>query len=306
MIDIGTVKAKCLVASFDRTGRLCTDYSSATLTCFGCDMVNDSISNENLERTIAELQRCKQILDKEDVCAYRVVSTHAMRRAKNRVAVTERILRETGFVVDNLSSEQEAALFFRAALQDFPPAQRYAVVDMGGGSMQVIIGRRSRPEQMYLLPTGSVSLHEKFTRNPQLETGFNTPEDISRMRKYILTRLKPVPLGDGLPIIYGSTNVLDMMQAVGLPLEHHPDSASHPYRTHAAHLDTFIETVLPLTFAEREARYPFQKGYMWGIDKAFLNITALARRLGSPYIVPTNANVAQGLVYTMARSGLAK
>jgi hypothetical protein len=38
---------------------------------------------------------------------------------------------------------------------------------------------------------------------------------------------------------------------------------------------------------------------MWGIDKAFTNITTLADRLGSPYIIPSNANLAEGLVFSM-------
>jgi exopolyphosphatase/pppGpp-phosphohydrolase len=170
---------------------------------------------------------------------------------------------------------------------------------MGGGSVQVIVGRQGVPEQMHLLPIGSATLHEKFTRNSLDKNSFNTPKDIDRMKDYILEQLVGVAPADGLPIIYGSTNVIDMMKAIGLPLEPHADSASHPYKTYARYLSEFVSKVLPMTFAEREARYEFQKGYMWGIDKAFVNIATLAERLGSPYIIPSNANVAEGLVYSM-------
>lgn len=231
--------------------------------------------------------------------SYRVVSTHALRRAKNRIQVIERIRRETGLEVENISSEAEAALFFQAVLKDFPAHRTYALVDMGGGSMQVIIGRRGRPEQMHLLPIGSATLHEKFTHNSLDESSFNTAEDIEHMKEYILEQLMPVKPASGLPIIYGSTNVIDLMKAIKLPLDNHADSQTHPYKTYAPCLEDFIAKVLPLTFAEREARYDFQKGYMWGIDKAFMNITTLAERLGSPYIIPSNANLAEGLVYSM-------
>jgi len=131
-----------------------------------------------------------------------------MRRAKNRKEVIERIRQETGFKVESLTSEEEGELFFRAALRDFPAEQSYALVDMGGGSVQVLIGRRGQLEEMHLLPIGSATLHEKFTRDSQLETSFNTPEDIERMKSYILEQLMPIPRSKGIPIIYGSTNVV--------------------------------------------------------------------------------------------------
>ena len=300
VIDIGTLKVKCLIASFRPDGVLMKRYSSNNLTCFGCDMMNDNVREDYLERTIVELESCKAKLDEFGVSASRVVSTHAMRRAANREYVMTRIHSETGFTVENISSEEEAALFFKAVLRDFPSDKRYVLVDVGGGSIQVIVGRRDqKPEQTHLLPIGSSTLHEKFTRDSDLETSFNTTKDIDRMKEYILKQLIPVASDRGLPMIYGSSNVIDMMKAIKLPLDDHADSAAHPYKTYARHLNKFVDQVLPLTFAQREARYPFQRGYMWGIDKAFTNITTLADRFGSPYIIPSNANVAEGLIYSM-------
>jgi exopolyphosphatase/guanosine-5'-triphosphate,3'-diphosphate pyrophosphatase len=299
VIDIGTLKVKFLIASPAPTGQLEKLYSSNTLTCFGCDMVDDNIIDEYQDRTIAELKRCREKLKEFNVQSFRVVSTHALRRANNRGAVIDRIKRKTDFIVENISSEQEAALFFNAVLRDFPSEQSYALVDMGGGSMQVVIGRKGTLDQMHLLPIGSATLHEKFTRNSLEENSFNTPEDIERMKDYILEQMVGIKPAHGLPIIYGSSNVIDLMKAIGLPLDDHPESQTHPYKTYAAYLNDFVDNVLPLTFAEREAKYQFQRGYMWGIDKAFTNITTLADRLGSPYIIPSNANLAEGLVFSM-------
>ncbi len=299
VVDIGTLKVKCLIASMSPNGSLVKQYASNTLTCFGCDMLDDNVRDDYLVRTITELKRCRDKLTEFDVESYRVVSTHAMRRAKNRAYVMDRILKETGFSVENISSEEEATLFFKAVLRDFPADRPYALVDVGGGSVQVIVGRQGTPEQMHLLPIGSATLHEKFTHNSLDENSFNTPEDIDRMKNFILEQLVGVAPAEGLPIIYGSTNVIDMMKAIGLPLDEHTDSASHPYKTYTRYLNEFVAQVLPLTFAEREAKYEFQKGYMWGIDKAFVNIAILAERLGSPYIIPSNSNVAEGIVYSM-------
>jgi exopolyphosphatase/guanosine-5'-triphosphate,3'-diphosphate pyrophosphatase len=301
VIDIGTLKVKFLISSLLPTGQLEKLYSSNTLTCFGCGMADGNIVDEYLTRTITELRRCKEKLKEFKVDSFRVASTHALRRANNRQEVIARIRQETGFEVENISSKEEATLFFIAALHDFPADRPYALVDMGGGSIQVIIGSKGAPEQMHLLPTGSATLHEKFTHNWLEETSFNTSEDIDRMKEYILQQMVGIKAENNLPIIYGSSNVIDLMKAINLPLDDHPNSQTHPYKTYAAYLNKFVDKILPLTFAEREARYQFQRGYMWGIDKAFTNITLLADRLGSPYIIPSNANLAEGLVYSMVR-----
>jgi exopolyphosphatase/guanosine-5'-triphosphate,3'-diphosphate pyrophosphatase len=302
VIDIGTLKVKFLIASLHHDSSLDKRYTSNTLTCFGCDMINDKVREDYLERTIVELNRCKDKLAEFNVTECRVVSTHAMRRAVNRSYVMGRMFNETGFVVENISSQDEANLFFNAALRDFPIGKRYALVDVGGGSIQVIVGRRGQhPEQTHLLPIGSATLHEIFTKNPQDENSFNTHGDIERMKDYILEQLVGVGTAKNVPLIYGSSNVIDLMRSIGLRLDPHDDSSSHPYKTYASSLKRFVDEVLPLTFAERENLYQFQKGYMWGIDKAFLNIGILAERLGSPYIIPSNSNVAEGLLYSMVK-----
>lgn len=300
IIDIGTVKVKCLVATRRRDGSFRKRYSSNTLTCFGCNMGDSGqVVDTYLERTITELNRCREVFEKLGVASYRVVSTHALRHANNKAEVVERIRQSTGFEVENISSEDEAALFFKAVLRDFPADRPYALVDMGGGSMQVIIGEQGKAESTYLLPIGSATLHEKFTRNSSEESSFNTPEDIEQMKEYILEQMIGIAPSQHLPIIYGSTNVIDLMVAIGLPLEVHDDSPTHPYKTYAHYLDDFIAKVLPFTFAEREARYQFQKGYMWGVDKAFATVATLSERLRSPYIIPSNANLAEGLLYSL-------
>jgi hypothetical protein len=89
------------------------------------------------------------------------------------------------------------------------------------------------------------------------------------------------------------------MKAISLPLMPHEDSLTHPYKTYSQHLKTFMEKILPIPYIKREQMYPFQWGYMWGIDKAFLNVTTIAKHLGSPHIIPSNANIAQGIIYNM-------
>jgi exopolyphosphatase/guanosine-5'-triphosphate,3'-diphosphate pyrophosphatase len=302
IIDIGTLKVKCLIAGVLGSGELKEIYFSNELTCFGCglDENNGFVKEEPQKATIKELQRCKEVIQNHNVSRLRVVSTHAMRRAKNKDEIIQRIYRETGFVVENISQDEEAKLFFKGVINGFEDKQDYAIVDMGGGSVQVLVGNKDGLKKAHLMQTGAQYLHDNFTHQPHFENSFTTEQDLEKMRRYIIEQLLPLKgIGD-LPLVYGSSNIIDMMKAVKIPLEENTGSKNHPYRTYAKYLEQFTKEILPLTYKQREEKFPFQWGYMWGIDKAFLNITTMAEYFPSSYIIPSNANVAWGLIYELA------
>jgi len=69
----------------------------------------------------------------------------------------------------------------------------------------------------------------------------------------------------------------------------------------------FLNKIIPVPYNEREKIYKLnQKYYMWGIDKAFLNVTTIAKHLESPHIIPSNANIAQGIIYSLANQSLSQ
>ena len=303
VIDIGTLKVKLLIAELLASGEVKEIYSSNTLTCFGCDMDrnNGCVFEENLQKTIEEIKRCKELLRKYNVSKSKVVSTHAMRRAKNKEEILKRIWEETGLQVENISQEDEALLFFNAVMNGFEKnTASYAIADVGGGSVQILIGNKNGISATHTMQTGAQYLHDNFTKDSGNPESFTTQEDIEKMKDYILSQLLPVKENLSLPLVYGSSNIIDLMKAVNLPLEENKGSISHPYKTYSKYLARFIEQILPLKYGERENKYLFQKGYMWGIDKAFLNVIMISERMKSPHIIPTNANIAKGIIYSMA------
>ncbi|MCL5010718.1 MAG: hypothetical protein M1127_00690 [Patescibacteria group bacterium] len=302
VIDIGTLKVKFLVAQVLDNGGIKEVYFSNNLTCFGCNMdeTGGHIAPNNLQTTIGELLRCKKLLCDYSVVKFKVVSTHALRNAKNREAVKKEMEEKTGFEIENISQDQEALLFFKAVMNGFPDNKKeYTVVDVGGGSVQILIGNKKELKLTHRMRSGAQFLHENFTQNPHLEESFTTEQDIENMRRYLLEQLIPLPGGLKTPIIYGSTCIIDFMKAIGVPLDGYSESKTHPFKTYAKVLDDFIKKVLPLRYREREERFPFQQGYTWGMDKAFLNITTLAEKIESPFIIPSNANVSQGILYDL-------
>ena len=77
-------------------------------------------------------------------------------------------------------------------------------------------------------------------------------------------------------------------------------STFHPFRVRVSEIKKFLNKIIPVPYNEREKIYKLnQKYYMWGIDKAFLNIVSIAEKLKAPYVIPSNANINKGLVLSL-------
>ena len=93
----------------------------------------------------------------------RVVATSAVREARNRAEFIRRIRRETGIAVEVISGIEEARLIFQAArhalgLEGGP----YLLVDVGGGSVELVLVEDGRPLWMRSVKLGAARLAERF------------------------------------------------------------------------------------------------------------------------------------------------
>ncbi len=305
VIDIGTLKVKLQIADISPSGQFETTYQSNTLTRLGAQMVDNKPVTEYLRDTIKELKRCQKVLEAQDIKKIRVVSTHALREmGQTGLDIIATIKKKTGFEVEIISQEEEANLFFQAVIKDFKTNQDFTIVDVGGGSVQVLIGNKNELKHVALLKTGAAYLGDRFS--PRHEASDNpTREEIRQMQEYIMEQLAEIPAGIKTPVIYGSSCIIDVFKSMKVKLEDYSDSPTHPYKTSVKELETFLDQVIPMPYQERADKYPLylnnvgQKYYMWGIDKALLNILSICQKEQSPYVIPTNANINNGLILSL-------
>lgn len=90
-------------------------------------------------------------------------ATAGMRALKNADDVAARVLRETGVRVDVISGEEEARLDFAGAYIPQGVAEGL-VVDMGGGSTEIVRFAGAHIENCVSLPYGSLSLYKRFVK----------------------------------------------------------------------------------------------------------------------------------------------
>jgi exopolyphosphatase/pppGpp-phosphohydrolase len=129
------------------------------------------ISQEKAEATIDLLKEYKALAEKHGADPIFVVATEAIRQARNSAAFVQQVQRETGLTVELISGTAEAVLTFYGATYEVskgpnPPAQ-VGVMDLGGGSLELVTARNMQITWRVSIPIGSGWLHDRYlSSNP--------------------------------------------------------------------------------------------------------------------------------------------
>lgn len=173
-IDVGTNSLRLIVAEAgpDSSYRVLDDEKEITRLGRGLHE-HGRLDAVAIEHSTAAIARMKSIAEGYGVSEIRVVATAAAREASNRDVLLDAIRKKTGLQAEVISADQEAALAYRSAAGAFDLAsQAAAVIDIGGGSTEVVlsVGRERGSsgvgsgviERVYTIPLGAVRLTERF------------------------------------------------------------------------------------------------------------------------------------------------
>jgi exopolyphosphatase/guanosine-5'-triphosphate,3'-diphosphate pyrophosphatase len=130
-----------------------------------------------------------------------VLATSAVRDAKNGRALVEEVLEKTGLEMRLISGDEEAFLGFRGAVSalgpDFSWDTPALVVDLGGGSAQLILGDAANgPQEQVSLPLGSNRTTERFVRQDPPKAG-----ELDELREAVLGMLPEWELPEDAPVV---------------------------------------------------------------------------------------------------------
>lgn len=163
VMDIGTNSSRLLVADSEgETGRIRAVDRALQTTRIGEGMNEKSrtISPEAMERTLHALGDFSQIIAKYPVQKVRLIATQAVREANNKEDLVEKIKNRLGWQLEIVSGEYEAKLSYVGAVQGLESEGIPVVVDIGGGSTELMFKSEKRGLQVQSLPLGALRLLE--------------------------------------------------------------------------------------------------------------------------------------------------
>ncbi|RIY40710.1 Ppx/GppA phosphatase family protein [Neopusillimonas maritima] len=124
---------------------------------------DNRLDNASIERALTILRRYGERLKGFDPDRVRAVATSTFRVARNVDEILSRAEEALGFPIEVISGQEEARLIFSGVANELPPSDnKRLVIDIGGGSTEVIIGKSFEPMQLSSLLMGCVSYTQKY------------------------------------------------------------------------------------------------------------------------------------------------
>ena len=162
-LDIGTNSLHLVVArpvGGDRFETLARERDMVRLGHGGGDM--KELDADAIDRGVAALQRMRRIVDSYGA-TMRAVATSAVREAANAQEFLCRARDEAGIDIEVISGVEEARLIQLGVLQAVPVFdQRLLLVDIGGGSTEVLLGERGEIIAARSFKLGAVRATDRF------------------------------------------------------------------------------------------------------------------------------------------------
>ncbi len=145
------------------------------------------LSDEAMDRGIAALKRCKQIADSHQADDIVTVATSATREATNGQVFIERVKQEVGLEINLISGLEEARRIYLGVLSGMElHGNPHAIIDIGGGSTEIILGTGERHRFLSSTKVGAVRLNAQMvTSNPI------SKEEFLQLQAYVRGRLEP-------------------------------------------------------------------------------------------------------------------
>lgn len=133
--------------------------------------------DENIERLYKTLDEYQKIIEEYNCKTVLAAATNAFRIASNGKHIAKEINERYGWKLNIISGEEEARLSFVGSAYPFEDGKSKSLIDIGGGSTEIISGNKTEILYRKSFPLGVVYLTEKYLKhNPPLDSELSAME----------------------------------------------------------------------------------------------------------------------------------
>lgn len=206
---------------------------------------------EAMARALEALTRCKGIaegLGAEEIVA---VATSAVREAPNGPEFLHQIQRVVGLHVDLVSGMEEARRIYLGVLSAIEFEGRpHVVLDIGGGSTELILGDGHEPSFLESVKVGAVRLSEQFVQSDPISA-----RDFIHLRTQVRSLLEPA-IGELLSIgsfdgLIGTSGTITCLAEIDARASGNTPTSLHGYRLTLASVRQILQQLRGLNLEER-------------------------------------------------------
>ena len=291
-IDIGTNSTNLLIA--DAQGN--DIVREVHVTGLGRGVVHNNMLNEDaIARTVARLQHYATLIKQHEVGAVRVTATEACRRATNAAVFLDQAEAVLGTRPLIIAGTEEGRLAYSGALSHLPAHEGITlVVDIGGGSTEIMIGEKSL-QHTVSFPVGTVVLTESHLLHdpPRPEELTNA---IGLVTDFMDDLIRDHPEVLSATRVVGVAGSIVTIAAVEIGLHEFDATALHGARMTRENVEEVFRTLATETIADRKFNPGLPADRADVIVGGCCVLVGVMRKLRIPEIMVSVNNLLDGLV----------
>ena len=237
-IDIGTNSIRCIIVEVDQKGRfMVMDDEKATVRLGENLNKSGAISPAAFARAIEAVGRMRKLIDGLNISVVEAVATSAVRNASNGRELVDALSNQLGSEIRIISGKEEAELAAISALHNFDMnGKRYAMMDIGGGSVEIVIALGNHIEEFYSFDLGAVLMTEKFFGTDPI-----SEKDYQKFQRHIRSVLNKTFGRDKISVqsFIGSGGTITSLGGMAMNMRRQAFSSVHGYdvlRSEIVHL----------------------------------------------------------------------
>ena len=298
-VDVGTNSTRLLVADVAGGAIVATHAREMVITRLGKGVDRAGrFDPEALARTLEVLAGYAETCRRLGVTRRRVVATSATRDAADRRAFLDGVRELLGVDAEVLTGEAEAALTYRGATADLPGEEPTLVVDIGGGSTELILGDGAAPRAMVSLDIGCVRLFERHLRGdpPAAAEVAALRADVAAHLDGAAAALDPAAADR----VVGVAGTVTTVAAIALGLDAYDPRRIHRSTLAAADVAATAGKLAAMTVAERAAMPVMARGREDVIAAGALLLDELVQRFQIREVIASEADILDGALLGLA------
>lgn len=305
-VDIGTNSVRLLVAeasgeSAPPSVRTLHRLMKITRLGRGVDETG-RLDKEAMRRTAEVLRGYRELMREEEVEVCEVAATSAARDARNAgdfMRLVEEIMDTRPRV---LSGREEAQLSFLGSTYDLgelhPRHEPILVMDIGGGSTEIILGRDGNIMEELSLDVGCVRMSERFLAGDPPRA-----EEVMEMEKFIASVLSPYVrrIATFSPrLVVGLAGTVTTLSGIRQGLEEYEGDAIHHSWLSREEIAEIYGFLYGLSLAERREFMRLEPGRADVIVGGTAVLVVFLRELGWERLLVSEKDILDGLAITAA------
>jgi exopolyphosphatase/guanosine-5'-triphosphate,3'-diphosphate pyrophosphatase len=311
-IDIGTNTLRLLIAeigynSGKKNYTIHEVYSERVITRLGEGLPEGGLMrDEAITRSLAVLQKFSETLSHYGVGKTAVVATSALREAKNSTRFLQQAKESSGLDINIISGEEEAKKTAAGMMIDLCLPQTAFMVDIGGGSTELIFSRQRQPLLVQSLNVGVVYLTERYMKqDPPAQ------EDLKLMGNEISLKIKTLAglfkkLLTNSTAFIGTAGTVTALSAITQKLTRFEHKKIHNTKITKEQVKDIFSKISHITSRERAQYLPFEPQRLDIIVPGTFILLTLMEEFGFQELIVSNFGLREGILIELYEENIQK